>query len=122
MADIKNKATIKDGTVTVTSNEINIDEKILNVTIVKSTTFTGEWKSGDTIKWKFTIMNPNKTFTKTNLLFSDVLDTQTNYVSSTFKVNLVLATPVLSPPTISYTIPSIAPLGSATIEFDVLCS
>lgn len=122
MPEIKNKATIEDDKEIITSNEVEVDEKILKATIVKSTTFVGEWKSGDTIKWKFVITNPNKNATKANIKFSDTLDLQTAYIPSTFKVDNITKTPTTTTPAVTYTILTLAPLASTTIEFDVLCN
>lgn len=121
MPDITNQAQAKDNNKTPKSNVLTVPYEKL-VTLAKSTTFTGNAMPGDTISWKIVITNPNSNIAKTNILFSDTLDSNTSYVTGTFKVNGTMQTPSATSSAVTYTIPSIASSGSATIEFDVLVS
>lgn len=54
-----------------------------------------------------------------NLPFSDVIPDGSTYEVDSFKVNGSTVTPTITDNTITYTIPSIASLGIATIQFQV---
>lgn len=51
--------------------------------------------------------------------FSDVIPTGSSYVADSFKVNGSSVTPTITDDTLEYTIPSIAGLGTAIIQFQV---
>lgn len=55
----------------------------------------------------------------TNLAFTDIIPTGSNYVEGSFKVNSASATPQINGSTLTYTIPNIAALGTAIIQFEV---
>ncbi len=55
----------------------------------------------------------------TNLPFTDALPEGTTYVADSFKVNGTAATPTVTGNTLTYTIPQIAALGVATLQFQV---
>lgn len=73
---------------------------------------------GETLTYTVTItnvaLNP-----LTNLPFSDVLPAGATFVADSFEVNGTAATPTITNNTLTYTIPNIAGLGTATIQFQV---
>ena len=73
---------------------------------------------GDTLTYTVTITNVGLN-PLTNLPFTDVIPAGATYVTDSFKVNNTAATPTLTTNTLTYTIPSIASLGVATITFQV---
>lgn len=74
---------------------------------------------GMTVTYKITITNNNSY--SAPFYFTDVLDTKLSYVSNSFKVNGVLATPTFANNTLSYEIDSISPCGGyAYVEFDTV--
>lgn len=73
---------------------------------------------GDTLNYTVTITNLGLPAI-TNLPFTDVLPVGSTYVANSFKVNGTAATPTITSNTLTYTIPSIAALGVATVTFQV---
>lgn len=71
---------------------------------------------GDTLTYTVTITNLGLS-SLTNLPFSDSLPAGTTFVTGSFTANGTAATPALSGNTLSYTIPTIAALGSASLQF-----
>lgn len=71
---------------------------------------------GDTLTYTITISNIGLSAV-TNLPFADVLPTGCTFVSGSFTANGSAATPTLTANTLTYTIPSIASLGSAILQF-----
>ncbi len=73
---------------------------------------------GDFLTYTVTIANIGLT-TITSLPFNDVIPEGSKYEEGTFKVNNTTVTPTFEDDTLSYTIPSISPLGTVSIEFQV---
>ncbi|WP_312643271.1 DUF11 domain-containing protein [Hydrogenoanaerobacterium sp.] len=71
---------------------------------------------GDTLTYTVTITNLGLSAIN-SLPFTDVLPAGSTYVSNSFKVNDVAETPTITANTLTYTIPTIAPLGAANIQF-----
>lgn len=74
---------------------------------------------GETLTYTVTITNLGLG-ALTNLPFTDPLPVGSTFVTGSFTVNGAAATPVITGNTLTYTIPSIAALGSAAIQFQVL--
>lgn len=73
---------------------------------------------GDTLTYTVTITNVGLS-QLTNLPFTDVLPNGSTFVTGSFTVNGSAATPTLTTNTLTYTIPSIAALGTASVQFQV---
>lgn len=73
---------------------------------------------GETLNYTVVIGNIGLTAIK-NLEFRDSIPRGSEYVVNSFKVNGAAVTPTIETDTLKYTIPNIAALGSATIEFQV---
>lgn len=73
---------------------------------------------GDTLTYTITITNVGLN-PITNLPFTDVIPTGASYVTDSFTVNGTEATPTLTNNTLTYTIPNIASLGTASLQFQV---
>lgn len=73
---------------------------------------------GDTLTYTVTITNVGLS-QLTNLPFTDVLPNGSTFVAGSFTVNGSAATPTLTTNTLTYTIPSIAALGTASVQFQV---
>lgn len=71
---------------------------------------------GETLEYTITIANIGLT-TINNLDFSDEVPEGTEYVTDSFKLNGSSVTPDTAENILSYTIPTISPLGNATIQF-----
>lgn len=55
----------------------------------------------------------------TNLPFTDTIPTGATFVTGSFTVNGTAATPTVTNNTLTYTIPTIASLGTASVQFQV---
>ena len=55
----------------------------------------------------------------TNLPFTDTIPAGATFVAGSFTVNGAAATPTVTSNTLTYTIPNIASLGTASIQFQV---
>lgn len=73
---------------------------------------------GDTLTYTVTVSNVSLS-AMTNLPFTDALPSGSTYVTNSFTVNGTAATPTLTSNTLTYTIPSIASLGTASLQFQV---
>lgn len=73
---------------------------------------------GETLTYTVTITNVGLS-QLTNLPFTDVLPNGSTFVTGSFTVNGSAATPTLTSNTLTYTIPTIAALGTASIQFQV---
>lgn len=73
---------------------------------------------GDTLTYTVTITNAGLN-PLTNLPFTDNIPAGATFVTGSFTVNSTAATPTLTNNTLTYTIPNIASLGTAAIQFQV---
>ena len=73
---------------------------------------------GDTLTYTVTVTNVGLN-ALTNLPFTDVVPAGATFVTGSFNVNGTAATPTVTNNTLTYTIPSIASLGTANIQFQV---
>ncbi len=73
---------------------------------------------GETLTYTVTIVNI-AIGSITNLPFTDAIPAGSTYVPDSFKVNNSAVAPTITAGILSYTIPSIAGLGTATITFQV---
>lgn len=73
---------------------------------------------GSTLTYTVTITNPALGEIK-NLPFSDAVPAGTTYVADSFSANGTKATPTITSNTLTFTIPTIPPLGTEIIKFDV---
>lgn len=71
---------------------------------------------GDTLTYTITVTNVGLN-PLTNLPFSDAIPAGATFVTGSFTVNGAAATPTLTNNTLTYTIPNIASLGTASIIF-----
>ena len=71
---------------------------------------------GETLTYTVTITNLGLS-ALTNLPFSDTIPAGATYVTGSFTVNGTAATPPLTSSTLTYTIPNIAALGTASLQF-----
>lgn len=113
---IDNAASIVYDGATITSNTV---ETLLSLppTIVKVVDKLTA-KVGDTLVYTITVTNVALSAI-TNVPFTDIIADGATYATDSFKVNGTAATPTVTDKTITYTIPSIAALGIATIQFQV---
>lgn len=113
---LENTASISYGGNTINSNTVNT-LLLLAPTIIKSVDKLTA-SIGDTLTYTVTITNIGLSAVS-NLPFTDVIPSGSTYVTSSFMVNGSAATPTLTTGTLTYTIPSIAALGVASIQFQV---
>lgn len=73
---------------------------------------------GETITYTVTITNVGLS-ALTDLPFADNIPAGASYVTDSFTINGTAATPTVENNTLTYTVPSIAALGIATIRFQV---
>lgn len=73
---------------------------------------------GETLTYTVTITNAGLS-PLTDLPFTDVIPAGGSFVTGSFKVNGAAATPTLTNNTLTYTIPTIAALGTAAVQFQV---
>lgn len=71
---------------------------------------------GDTLTYTVTVTNVGLN-PLTNLPFTDNVPAGTTFVTGSFTVNGTAATPTITNNTLTYTIPSIASLGTASLQF-----
>lgn len=73
---------------------------------------------GDTLTYTITVTNVSLN-ALTNLPFTDTIPTGATFVTESFTVNGTAATPTVTNNTLTYTIPTIASLGTASVQFQV---
>lgn len=73
---------------------------------------------GDTLTYTITVTNVSLN-ALTNLPFTDTIPTGATFVTGSFTVNGTAATPTVTNNTLTYTIPNIASLGTANVQFQV---
>ncbi|RGY98114.1 DUF11 domain-containing protein [Clostridium sp. AM58-1XD] len=71
---------------------------------------------GDTLTYTITITNVGLN-PLTNLPFTDTIPAGATFVAGSFTANGTAATPTVTNNTLTYTIPSIASLGTASLQF-----
>lgn len=113
---LENSASITYGGNTITSNAVDT-LLLLAPTILKAVDKLTA-SIGDTLTYTVTVTNVGLSAI-TNLPFTDVLPAGSTFVTDSFTVNGAQATPTLTTNTLTYTIPNIAALGSAAIQFQV---
>lgn len=113
---LSNTASVTYGGNTITSTPA-VTALLLAPTIVKLVD-KAIASIGDTLTYTVTVTNLSAT-ALTNLPFSDAVPAGATYVASSFKVNGTAATPTVTGSTLTYTIPTIAALGTAIITFQV---
>lgn len=113
---ISNTSSISYGGNTIASNTV-ITALLLPPTILKAVDKLTA-NIGDLLTYTITISNLSLNSIN-SLPFTDVIDPGATYVPSSFKVNGAGATPTIANNTLSYTIPTIASLGSVVIVFQV---
>lgn len=111
---VVNQASIRQGCTTYHSNEVET-RLIFDPIIVK---FVDKEiaEVGDNLTYTVTVDNPSLV-ALTNVVFTDTLDDNLNYVYESFKVNGVTRMPVIEGQTLSYTIAQIEPTSQVEIEF-----
>ena len=113
---LDNTASVSYNGSTITSNSVST-LLLLAPTILK----TGDKATasiGDVVTYTVTVTNLGLSAI-TNLPFTDALPAGSTYVADSFTVNGTAATPTLTAGTLTYTIPTIAPLGTAAVRFQV---
>lgn len=113
---LSNSASVTYGGSPVNSNTV-VTALLLAPTVVKAVDKLTA-SIGDTLTYTVTVTNLSTT-PLTNLPFSDALPAGSTYVTDSFKVNATAATPTVTGNTLTYTIPTIAALGSAVLQFQV---
>lgn len=113
---IDNTANITYGGNTITSN--NVETLLLLAPTITKAVDKLTANIGDTLTYTVTVSNLSLS-AYTNIPFSDTVAAGATYVASSFKVNGTAQTPTINGTTLSYTIPNIASLGTATIQFQV---
>lgn len=113
---LENTASISYGGNTITSNAVDT-LLLLAPTILKAVDKLTA-SLNDTLTYTVTITNLGLSAI-TNLPFTDVLPTGSTYVSASFTANGAAATPSVASNTLTYTIPTIAALGTAVLQFQV---
>ena len=113
---LDNTASITYGGNTITSNSVST-LLLLAPDILKAVDKLTA-SIGDTLTYTVTITNVALSAV-TNLPFTDVVPAGGTFVTGSFTVNGTAATPTLTAGTLTYTIPSIAALGTATVQFQV---
>lgn len=73
---------------------------------------------GEVLTYTITVVNLSTT-ASIALPFTDKIPAGATYVPDSFKLNSAPVTPTITANTLSYTIPSIPPLGNAIITFQV---
>lgn len=113
---IDNSSSIVYGGQTIKSNTV---ETLLALapTIVKAVDKLTA-NIGDTLSYTVTITNISLTAIN-NLAFSDTIQAGATYIDSSFKVDNKVQTPTITGTTLAYTIPTIGPLASSVITFQV---
>lgn len=114
ITSLSNTASIVYNGSTINSNPVST-VLLLAPTIVKAVDKPAA-SIGDTLTYTVTITNVGASAI-TSLPFTDPLPAGSSFTTGSFKVNGAAATPTLSGNTLSYTIPTIAALGSAVITF-----
>lgn len=113
---VDNTASVTYGGSPVNSNSVST-VLLLAPTIVKAVDKLTA-SIGDTLTYTVTItnlaLNPLN-----NLPFTDNLPAGTTFVTGSFTVNSAAATPTLTSNTLTYTIPTVAALGTAVLQFQV---
>lgn len=113
---LSNTSSISYGGSTINSNAVDT-VLLLAPTILKAVDKLTA-SIGDTLTYTVTIANVGLSAI-TNLPFTDALPAGSAYVTGSFTVNGTAATPTVTANTLTYTIPTIAALGSASIQFQV---
>lgn len=113
---IDNSANIVYGGNTINSNTVTT-LLLLAPTILKAVDKLTA-NVGDTLTYTITITNIALS-PITNLAFTDTIAAGATYIASSFALNGTAATPTVNGNTLSYTIASIAALGTAVITFQV---
>ena len=113
---IDNSSSITYGGNTITSNTVTT-ALLLAPTMLKAVDKLTA-SIGDTLTYTITITNPALQAI-TNIPFTDTIAAGATYVASSFTVNGSAATPTITGSTLTYTIPTIASLATATITFKV---
>lgn len=113
---INNSSSIVYGGQTIRSNTV---ETLLTLapTIVKAVDKLTA-NIGDTLSYTVTVTNISLTEIK-NIAFTDTIQAGATYIDSSFKVDNKVQTPTITGTTLAYTIPTIAPLASTVITFQV---
>lgn len=113
---LSNTASITYGGNTITSLPA-VTALLLAPTIVKIVDKSTA-SIGDVLNYTITVLNPSASPSPT-IPFTDVVPAGATYVAGSFKLNNTTVTPTITGSTLTYTIPSIASLGTATITFQV---
>ena len=113
---LDNTASITYGGNTINSN--TVETLLLLAPTITKTVDKLTANIGDKLTYTVTITNLGLS-PITNLPLTDMIPTGGNYVEDSFKVNGAAATPKITGNTLTYTIPTIAALGIASIQFDV---
>lgn len=113
---LDNTASVSYGGNTINSNAVST-ALLLAPTILKAVDKLTA-NIGDTLTYTVTISNLGLS-PLTNLPFTDNLPAGATFTTGSFTVNGAAATPTLTSNTLTYTIPSIAALGSAVLQFQV---
>lgn len=113
---LNNTASITYGGSTISSNTVSTI-LLLAPTILKAVDKLTA-NIGDTLTYTVTITNLGLSAI-TNLPFTDAVPAGSTFVTGSFTVNGTAATPTVTGSTLTYTIPSIAALGTAAVQFQV---
>lgn len=111
---LDNSASITYGGNTINSNTVST-VLLLAPTIVKAVDKLTA-SIGDTLTYTVTVTNVGLN-PLTNIPFTDTIPAGATFVTASFTVNGSAATPTLTGNTLTYTIPTIASLGTAVIQF-----
>lgn len=113
---VDNAASITYGGNTITSNTVTT-LLLLAPTLIKAVDKLNA-NVGDSLTYTITITNPSLS-AMNNLPFTDTLAAGITFTAGSFTLNGTAATPTLNDSTLTYTIPSIPSLGTATLQFKV---
>lgn len=113
---LNNTASVTYGGSTISSNTVSTI-LLLAPTILKAVDKLTA-NIGDTLTYTVTITNLGLSAI-TNLPFTDAVPAGSTFVTGSFTVNGTAATPTVTGSTLTYTIPSIAALGTAAVQFQV---
>lgn len=113
---LSNAASITYNGSTLNSN--SVDTLLLVIPLIVKSVDKLTAAIGEKLTYTVTITNVGLT-TITNLPFSDILPAGSTYVDSSFTLNGSAASPTVTGNTLTYTIPTIGPLGVATLQFQV---